>query len=188
MIKRRILVVDNDLDICHTIAVHMQTESTDICCMPSASEALDSIMRVDYCLVILSNQLPGINSIEIIRIMRLTQYIPIIVLTSPLSPNDKAALLQAGADAIIDKPLDTNLCAAQANALIQLYANLDRGHSKIPKEQVSFGTDLVIFPHFRQVLVDGKTLSLTRKEFELLLHFARHPRRVFSREQLYAAI
>lgn len=188
MANRQILVIDDDSDICHAIENHMQSIGTDFCCMASASEALDSIMKADYHLIILSNQLPGISGIEMVRIMRLTQHIPIIVLTAPLSPNDKVVLFRAGADAVIEKPFDIDICAAQAEALIQLYANSDVDHSDVPGGQISFGAELVIFSHFWQVFVNGKQVSLTRKEFDLLLHFVRHPQRVFSREQLYASV
>ncbi len=188
IVKNRILVIDNDLDTCRDITAHMQGEHTDVCCIASVSEALDSIMKVDYCLIILSNQLPGISGMEMLRIIRLTQRIPINVLTAPLFPNDKVALFRAGADAVIEKPFDIDMCIAQAEALIQLYSNSDVDRNNIRDGQISFGTELVIVPHFRQTFVDGKAISLTRKEFALLLHFARHPKRVFSREQLYASI
>lgn len=167
---------------------HMKDENADVCYIASASEAIDSIMKSNYCLVILSNQLPGISGIEMLRIIRLTQQIPIIVLTAPLPPNDKIALLRAGADAIVDKPLNIELCAAQAEALLQLYSGSDIAHDDDQGEQISFGTSLIIIPPFRQVFVEGKPISLTRKEFDLLLYFARHPRRVFSREQLYSHV
>jgi len=113
----------------------MQNETTDVCCMAAASEALDSIMKTDYCFIILSNQLPGISGMEMIRIVRLTQHIPIMVVTTPLLPNDKIALSQAGADAIIDKPLNIELCVVQAEALIRLYPNSDKKHDHTPKSR-----------------------------------------------------
>lgn len=188
MALNRILVVDDDLDTCCSIKGHMQNEGVEVCCMTSASEALESVMNTEYCLILLSNQLPGISGMETVRIMRLTLHIPIIILADQLSSNDKAALLRAGADAIIDKPLNVELCAAQADALIQLYRNSDVDHGNAQREQIAFGSKLMIIPHFRQVFVNGKPVSLTRKEFDLLHFFARHPHQVYSREQLYARV
>lgn len=186
--KKRILVVDGDLDVCHSIMAHMKDECKDVCCMASVSEAMDSIMKVDYCLVIMSNQLPGISGMEMLRIIRLTQSIPIMVLTTPLSSDEKVTLFRAGADAVIEFPFDIDLCIAQAEALIQLYTSTDNEYKHSRDKEISFGTSLIIVPHFRQVFVEGRPVSLTRKEFDLLLFFTRHPQQVFSREQLYAHV
>lgn len=185
MVRNQILVVADDLDVCHTIETHMQDKGDDVHCIVSVSEALDSITKVDYCLAIVSNQLPGISGIEMLRIMRLTQHFPIMVLAAPLSPDEKVALFQAGADAIMESPFNIDICAAQAEALIQLYTSPDIEHTHRMERQISFGTSLIIIPHFRQVFAGGKPVSLTRKEFDLLLCFARHQRQVLSREQLY---
>ena len=99
MVKKQILVVDGQLDTYRSIAAHMQKEEITVCHVASASEALDRITKVDCCLVILSNQLSGISSVEMLRIIRLTQRIPIMVLTMPLRPDEKVALFQAGAEA-----------------------------------------------------------------------------------------
>ena len=78
------------------------------------------------------------------------------------------------------------ICIAQANALIQLYLNFNRNHKD--HHPIIFGTELVISPKYRQVVVDGTTLVLTRKEFNLFLCLAKHPEQVFSREQLYTDV
>ena len=109
---------------------------------------------------------------------------PILLLSDPISSDYKVALIQAGADVIIEKPLNEDLCAAQAKALIQLYSKADNDQ----KNQISFGVELVIMPCFRQVFIDGNLLPLTRKEFDLLNYLVRYPRQVFSREQLYVRI
>lgn len=188
MIINRMLVVDDDLSVCRSIAVDMQGKNTEICCAASAAEALERIIKTDYCLAIMSNQLRGISGIEMIRAIRRIQHIPIIVLAASISPNDKAALLRAGADAVMDKPVNMDLCTAQAETLIQLYTKSDIDHDDTKEGQLSFGKDLTIIPRFRQVLVDGDPLSLTRKEFDLLHYFACHSKRVFSREQLYTSV
>lgn len=146
------------------------------------------MVKVDYCLAILSNQLPGISGIEMLRIMRLTQHFPIMVLTAPLSSDEKISLFQAGADAVMESPFNIDICAAQAEALIHLYTTAGIEHKHDQEGQLSFGTSLTIAPRFRQVFVEGKPVPLTRKEFDLLLYFARHQRQVFSREQLYTNV
>lgn len=184
--KRRILVVDNDLDVCGSLKAYMQADSTDVCCAATASEAVECLMKQNYCLVILSAHLSEISVMEMLRIIRLAKSVPILALTTILSQDEKVALFQAGADAIIEEPFSVDLCVAQAEALIQLYSGAGTGRCQ--KDQIPFGTELTIIPRYRQVLVDGKPLTLTRKEFDLLHCFATHPYQVFSREQLYAHI
>ena len=95
-------------------------------------------------------------------------------------------MFHAGADACIDKPLNIEVCIAQANALTQRYMESDV--EKECSDIIAFGTKLIICPRYRQVVADGKTLSLTKKEFDLLHFFAQSPKQVFSRTQLYEQV
>lgn len=161
----------------------MQNDFTDICCMVSSAEALDSYIKQDYCLVILDTQLSDMDSMEMLRIMRRSKHTPILLLTNSVSSEGIVELLHAGADTYIEKPLSLEVCVAQANALIQLYIDADINHNQ--HKPIVHGSELIISPRYRQVIVDGKPLELTRKEFDLLHCFAKHPGQVLSREQLY---
>lgn len=161
----------------------MQNDFTDICCMASSAEALDSYIKQDYCLVILDTQLSDMDSMEILRIMRRSKHTPILLLTNSVSSEGIVELLHAGADTYIEKPLSLEVCVAQANALIQLYIDAEINHNQ--HKPIVHGSELIISPRYRQVIVDGKPLELTRKEFDLLHCFAKHPGQVLSREQLY---
>ena len=182
-IKRQILVVDNDLAICQAIQKGLQDNVTEICFMTSSAEALASYLEENYCLVILDVQLSDMDSIEMLRIMRRSKHTPILLLTNSLSSEGIVEFLHAGADTYIEKPLNIEVCAAQANALIQRYVDLDIDHNQ--HEPIIHGSELIISPRYRRVIVDGKSLELTRKEFDLLHCFAKHPGQVLSREQLY---
>lgn len=153
--------------------------------MTSAAEALSSYMKREYCLVVLDIQLSNIDDMELLRAMQQSKYTPILVLTQSSEIEDRIAFLHAGADACIDKPVNLEFCAAQANALIRLCISLstDYGHHN----PVVHG-ELLISPRYRQVAIDGKPLALTRKEFDIFLCLASSPGQVFSREQLYDCI
>lgn len=85
--------------------------------------------------------------------------------------------------AFLEKPVDVDLCIAQANALIKLYLESDEELGKsVP---IAFGTSLVIAPRYHQVLMQGTCVELTRIEFDLLYFMAKHPGQVFSRRELY---
>ena len=143
-------------------------------------------MKQEYSLVILDSQLAMMSDMELLRILRKANHMPILVLADFLSPEDKVELFHAGADACIDKPLNIEVCIAQANALTQRYMESDV--EKECSDIIAFGTKLIICPRYRQVVADGKTLSLTKKEFDLLHFFAQSPKQVFSRTQLYEQV
>lgn len=175
--------MDNDLAICQAIQKGLQDDVTEICCMTSPAEALVSYLEENYCLIILDAQFSDMDSIEMLRIMRRSKHTPILLLTNPLSSEEIVEFLHAGADTYIEKPTNIEVCAAQANVLIQRYIDADIDHNQ--HKPIIHGSELIISPRYRQVIVDGKSLELTRKEFDLLHCFAKHPGQVLSREQLY---
>ena len=185
-IRRQILVVDNDLATCQSIREGLRDSLTEVCCITSAVEALTSYMKQDYCLVILDIQLDDIDSMELLKTMRCTNHTPILVLTAPLTSEEIITLLNAGADTYLEKPLNIEVCVAQANALMRLYIDSDINHEQ--HQPLIRGAELIVSPRYRQVMVDGKPLELSRKEFDLLHCLAAYPGQVFSRGQIYSHI
>lgn len=108
-----------------------------------------------------------------------------MALASSLSPEDKLRILQAEVNALIEEPFNIDICIAQAYALLHLYDNTKTDDRQ---DAVVFGTELIISQRYRQVMIDGKPLKLTRKEFDLFHCFADHPGQVFSCEQLYCRV
>lgn len=176
-------MVDKDLTMGQAICDSLLDDVTDTCCMTSAIEALADYMKNEYCLVILDIQSTDTNNIELLRTIRNTKHTPILVLNDSLSPEDTITLFHAGADACLEKPVNIPVCVAQAHALIQLYFDSDSRYEN--HSAISFGSELIISPRYRQVMVDGKNLDLTRKEFDLLHCLASYPRQVFTHKQLY---
>lgn len=181
--KRRILVISNDLTMCTGIREHMQDRHTDICCMTSAVAALASYMEQDYSLVILDIQRSDMDDLELLQTFSREKHTPILALAESSNVEDTVTLLHAGADACVGKPVNLDVCAAQANALIQLCVSANFNHK--PHTPMIYDKELMIIPCRRQVIVEGTPLTLTRKEFDLLRCFADSPGRVFTREQLY---
>ena len=143
-------------------------------------------MKGAYCLLMVDLQLHGIDRAEMVRIFRIAKHIPILALTEALDADDKITLLQAGVNAFLEKPINVGVCSAQANALVELHQKLDDEQST--GTPITFGTSMIIAPYYRQVFIDGELLDLTRKEFDLLYFFAKHPGQVFSRNQLYEQV
>jgi len=183
MVKRKILVITDDASVCYSIKECMENDNTDVFCTSSPTEALDRLMKQKCCLVIIDFQLPGLNGLEMLRIMRDAEHTPILVIAPHLSLNGKVALFQAGANAYIEKPVDMNICNAQSAMLMGMYKDVDDNSKK--GYPLIFGSELIISPLYRQVIIDGTQLELTRTEFDLLYCLAQHPGQVWSRSQLY---
>jgi len=174
------------MSVCHSIKERMENDSTDVCCTNSPSKALDSFMKQEHCLVIMDFQLPEMKGLDVLHIMREAKHTPILVITPHINSEEKVALFQAGANAYIEKPVDITVCVAQAARLIELYeSSNDRAKECYP---LTFGTELIINPLYRQVIADGMALELTRTEFDLLFCLAQHPGQVWSRNQLYRSV
>lgn len=181
--KRQILIAENDRTICHPIQSRMQSENAEISYVSSVAEALESILKYEYCLVIMSLQIAEESDMELLRMIRKAKKMPIIVLTDRLATTDKVALFQAGANAFVEKPVDFAVCTAQATSLIRLYLEAKaENQAYLP---LIFGTELIIDTTYRQIIVDGEPVDLTCKEFELLVCLAKHPCQILSRSQLY---
>ena len=183
MEKEKILVIDDDLTVCRSIQNRMQNERVEVDCATSPGEILQNNVVLTYNLIIMDTFWPGINGVDLLRTMRNFINSPILVLERELSSKKRVALFQAGADACLEKPVDLDVCAAQARSLIQLYKG-----SKGTCHPLTFGAELIISQCHRQVLVEGKPLQLTRKEFDLLHCLASSPGQVFSLEQLYVHV
>lgn len=183
MEKEKILVIDDDLNVCRSIQNRLQDDRMEVVYTVSPEEALKNDVVFPYSLVVMDTCLAETDAMSLLRALRSSANSPILVLERELSSKRRIALFQAGADACLEKPINIDVCAAQAQSLIQLYKR-SKGHCR----PLAFGSELIISWCHRQVLVEGKSLQLTRKEFDLLHCLASSPGQVFSREQLYAHV
>lgn len=186
MIKRQILVISSDPTFCNPIRERLEKDATEIHCAASLSEALSCITSAEYCLILVDMQISNMDRIEMVRILRITRHLPIIAVSAPLKSDEVITLYHAGITSFVEKPMDIGVCAAQVDALVRLYLQTEEDSKN--RATLTFGSSLLISPYHRQVLIEGSVVELTRKEFDLLHHFAQHPHQVFSAGQLYEQI
>jgi len=125
-------------------------------------------------LAIVDINLPGMNGLEICKVIRKTSNVPILIVTARDSDEDEVAGLAMGADDYIKKPFNPNVLVARVQALLRRQDGTKRLHFK----------GLVIDPETMSVERDGESITLTTTRFNLLLALASHPRAVLSRAQL----
>jgi DNA-binding response OmpR family regulator len=135
-------------------------------------------------LIVLDLMLPGIDGLEVMRRVRAAEGRPIgvILLTAKGDEHDRIAGLRLGADDYVAKPFSPAELVARVDAVLR------RTQPSSDGEPPLVSGELRIDPAARRVLLRGSEVQLTQREFDLLLHFARHPGQVFTREQLMDAV
>ncbi len=134
-------------------------------------------------LIVLDLRLPGPDGLEICRAVRQRDYYtPILMLTSKSSELDRVLGLELGADDYLTKPFSILELTARVKAIFRQVAAIEND-TRRPAKQVRAGP-VIIDAAERTVMVSGQRVELTAREFDLLLHFATHPGRVFRRSEL----
>lgn len=185
-IRNRILVIGDNLTVCQSVKKSMQNDSTDVNYAMSVREILNALSSSEYSLVIICIQSDVKQDAEIVYLIRESSTLPIMAIIPKLSVQERVSLFHAGINACLDQFVDMTICVAQANSLIQLYLDAQKADCK--EHPLVFGTELIINPIYRHVIIDGEHLELTRTEFDLLYCMAKHPNQIFSRQQLYSQV
>lgn len=182
--RKRVLIVEDDQDIAHLVALHLKDIDCEVEAVADGKSGLERAQAGEYDLIILDLMLPGIDGLEICRRVRSrADYTPILMLTARTSEFDRVLGLELGADDYLTKPFSVLELVARVKALFRRMEALASRDELAEQASLRLG-DLAIEPDKRSVEVQGEAVQLTAKEFDLLLHFARYPGRVFTRAQL----
>ncbi len=178
MEQRKILVVDDERDLCDILLFNLRASGYHAEAAFSAEEAL-RMSIADFDLLLLDVMMPGMSGFELAQQMRadhLTQHLPIIFLTAKDTEDDTLQGFAAGADDYVKKPFSIREVMARVKAV------LNRG-AKMADKTINYD-DLTVNTVAKTVTVDGEEVILTRTEYELLLLLISNKGEVFSRKQL----
>jgi DNA-binding response OmpR family regulator len=180
MDKPTILVVDDDPTVSEVVSIYLKRAGYQVIVADDGQQALDILERDRPALVVLDLMLPNVDGLEITRWLRARDDTPIIMLTARREEVDRILGLELGADDYVVKPFSPRELVSRVKAVLR------RTHSPtvMEREAPLEIANLRIDAETRRVEVDGQAISLTAKEFDLLWELARHPRRVFNRDQL----
>ena len=185
--SRRVLVVEDDPDIGRLVSLQLAELDCETRLIADGVMALTEAQTGNYDLVILDLMLPRMDGLEICRRLRaLPRYTPILMLTAKSSELDRVLGLELGADDYLTKPFSMLELAARVKAVFRRRDHQQAAVATPPDEgELLIEVDgLRIDTTRHETFVDGKPVTLTAKEFELLVYFARSPGRVHSRAQL----
>ena len=180
---RKVLVVEDNPDIAKLVSLHLKDLDCEVALAADGLRGLEQARARRYDLIILDLMLPGMDGLELCRRLRgETDYTPILMLTAKSSEVDRVVGLEIGADDYLTKPFSIRELLARVKAIFRRVDALGAGRPQAPK-RLNLGA-LAIDVEKRTVTVAGQAVDLTAKEFDLLLQFAEHPGRVYSRQQL----
>ncbi|ASE57499.1 response regulator transcription factor [Corynebacterium amycolatum] len=172
----KILVVDDDPAIAEMLTMVMEREGFDTVVVDDGLEAVKAAERENPDLILLDLMLPGMSGVDVCRTVRETSAVPIIMLTAKTDTVDVVLGLESGADDYVTKPFKPKELVARVRARL-------RRQDDSPSETLEVG-DLTIDVPGHAVFRDGKEISLTPLEFDLLHTLASRPKQVFSRDEL----
>lgn len=180
MTSETILVVEDERSISEVVSLYLQRAGYTVRTAYDGKSAVAAIEEKMPDLMVLDLMLPHVDGMEITRWIRsLGSETPIIMLTARREEADRIAGLEAGADDYVLKPFSPQELVSRVRAVLRR----TKGNAANTDKPLEFG-DLKIDPQTRLVTVNGKEIVLTATEFDLLWLLVRHPRQVFTRDQL----
>lgn len=177
------MMVDDDLNICRVTSIYLQKAGYEVVFAYDGDQALKLFDTTKVDAIILDLMLPKVDGMKVCEKIRQASPVPIIMLTAKGQTTDKIDGLQLGADDYIVKPFDPNELIARLQAVLRR-TQTDKVSNP---ELISIGK-LEINTMTHVVSLNGNDVKLPKKEFELLLFLAKHPNRVFSRDELIEMI
>lgn len=182
MANERILIVDDDSNICELLRLYFEKDGFQADIVTDGIKALEAFESLKPDLVLLDIMLPGMDGWQICREIRKTSQTPIIMLTAKGETFDKVLGLELGADDYITKPFETKEVIARVKAVLRR-SNCQSNSSAATPKEVSFDKLSINLTNY-ELKVDGKAIDTPPKELELIYHLASNPNRVYTRDQL----
>jgi two-component system response regulator CpxR len=186
----RILVIDDDVELCSLVGEYLEPEGFQIEAVHDGNRGLDRALSGDHLLVVLDVMLPGMNGFDVLRRIRNTSRIPVLLLTARGEDVDRIVGLEIGADDYLPKPFNPRELVARIRAILRRTQSGEKGGERLEDqipEVVQVG-DIELDPATRIVRQNGKPIELTSVEFNLLHVLLREAGRVVTREHLVDAV
>jgi DNA-binding response OmpR family regulator len=180
-LKTQILVVEDEIQIARVLQVELEYEGYEVTVKHNGKDGLEAALHSPVDLILLDVMLPGLNGIEVLRRLRKeNDRTPVILLTARNTTFDKVAGLDQGANDYVTKPFEIEELLARIRSCLR---NTPRQETREKRSQLSV-RDLVIEMESREVIRDGTAISLTPKEYDLLVYLLLNKNKVVTRENI----
>lgn len=178
---RKILVVDDEKKIVEVVKSYLENSGYLVCEAYNGRDALEKFEKENPALVVLDLMLPDISGEEICKTLRGKSRVPIIMLTAKVDEEDVLEGLKIGADDYVTKPFSPRQLVARVEAVLRR-----AGDALLPLSSVlSFNNDELVIDTLKyEVKKNGETVSLTPREYKLLITMVKYPEKTFTRDEL----
>ena len=176
----RVLVVDDDKNICELLRLYLEKEGYGVILANDGEEAVVKFNALKPDIILLDIMLPSMDGWQVCREIRKKSNVPIIMVTAKQETFDKVLGLELGADDYIVKPFETKEVIARIKAV---YRRVGQSSGEQEVKEVKYDKLSVNMTRY-ELRVDGKVIDTPPKELELLFHLASNPNRVYTRDQL----
>ena len=182
MANEKILVVDDDTNICELLRLYLTKEGYQVTTANDGEEGLDKFNQVKPDMVLLDVMMPKMDGLEVCRRIRKAGNTPVMMLTAKGETFDKVLGLELGADDYVVKPFDAKEVVARVKAVLRRTQGKN-DNAEESKKVVTYDKLEINIANY-ELKVNGVQIDTPPKELELIYHFASNPNRVFTRDQL----
>jgi DNA-binding response OmpR family regulator len=177
----RILVVDDDPNICEVIGLYLKSEGFHVLSAADGADGMKALEQEEVHGVVLDVMMPGMDGWEMCQAIRRDHHLPVLMVTARGEMSDKLKGLELGADDYLVKPFNPKELVARMVALLRRTYGWERPRTRVTT--LRFGA-LVIDKVAHEVFLRGERMDLSPREFQLLYILAQHPNQVLDRQQL----
>lgn len=187
--KHTILLVEDELGIRETAKIFLKSQNYEVIEAENGKEGLIALQNNDIHLAIVDIMMPVMDGLTMTMKLREVSDIPVIFLTAKTEDIDKITGLNLGADDYITKPFEPMELIARVNSNLRRYEQILnlKGSTQTPSNQLIVG-GLVLDQATKEVFVNGQSVRLTKKEFQILELLMSYPGKVYSAEEIYESI
>lgn len=179
----KILVVDDEKNICELLRLYLEKEGYTVVTAYDGEEAVETFKKENPDLMILDIMLPKMDGWQVCREVRKNSEVPIIMLTAKGETFDKVLGLELGADDYMVKPFDTKEIVARIKAVLRRTVNKNPNTAKVDSKEIKYDNIEISLTNY-SLKIKGKSVDIPPKELELVFFLASNPNRVFTRDQL----
>lgn len=187
--KHKILLVEDELGIRETVKIFLKSQNYEVIEAENGKAGLEALKNNDIHLAIVDIMMPVMDGLTMTMKLREVSDIPVIFLTAKTEDIDKITGLNLGADDYITKPFEPMELIARVNSNLRRYEQILnlKGSTQKPNNQLIVG-GLVLDQATKEVFVNGQSVRLTKKEFQILELLMSYPGKVYSAEEIYESI
>ncbi|MBM7644788.1 two-component system alkaline phosphatase synthesis response regulator PhoP [Scopulibacillus daqui] len=186
--SNKILVVDDEPSIVTLLSFNLEKAGFEVLTASTGNEALELAKKFPLDLIVLDLMLPEMSGLNVCKTLRENQmFIPILMLTAKDDELDKILGLELGADDYMTKPFSPREVVARVKAILRRSNQVNPAKQPAEDFRLSVG-DIAVYPDKYEAYFQGKLMTLTPKEFELLLYLVKNKGKVLTREQLLSTV